>query len=75
MATGVPTHLGLPPMILGSPLLTNLAVKGLDDVVGASFIVEADPVKAAALLDRHISAKRSALGLSEPAPECQAPAA
>ena len=75
VATGVTTHLGLPPMILGSPLITNLAVKGLDDVVGASFIVEPDPVKAGELIDRHISAKRLALGLPDAAQEAAAPAA
>jgi carbon-monoxide dehydrogenase catalytic subunit len=64
VATGITTHLGLPPMILGSPMITKLALEGLNQVVGAAFIVEADPIKAAELLDRHISAKRQALGLS-----------
>jgi carbon-monoxide dehydrogenase catalytic subunit len=63
VASGITTHLGLPPLILGSPMVTDLAVSGLDDVVGARFIVEADPVKAGQLLDGHISAKRLALGL------------
>jgi carbon-monoxide dehydrogenase catalytic subunit len=63
VATGITTHLGLPPLILGSPLVTNLAVAGLNDVVGACFIVEPDPVKAGQLLDAHIAAKRQALGL------------
>jgi carbon-monoxide dehydrogenase catalytic subunit len=75
VASGITTHLGLPPMILGSPLITNLAVKGLNDVVGASFIVEPDPVKAAVLIDRHIAAKRLALGLPEDSLDSQAPAA
>ncbi|MDR1298497.1 MAG: anaerobic carbon-monoxide dehydrogenase catalytic subunit [Deltaproteobacteria bacterium] len=64
VATGVTTHLGLPPLILGSPLVTNLAVSGLNDVVGACFLVEPDPVKAGELLDDLISRKRLALGLS-----------
>ncbi len=64
VATGVTTHLGLPPMILGSPKLTDLALKGLNDVVGAAFMVEPDPVKAGEMIDAHISAKRQALGLS-----------
>jgi len=64
VATGITTHLGLPPMILGSPVVTNLAVKGLNDVVGAAFMVEPDPFKAGEMLDAHISAKRLALGLS-----------
>jgi carbon-monoxide dehydrogenase catalytic subunit len=64
VATGITTHLGLPPMILGSPAVTELAVKGLNDVVGAAFMVEPDPLKAADLIDAHLSAKRLALGLS-----------
>jgi carbon-monoxide dehydrogenase catalytic subunit len=64
VATGITTHLGLPPMILGSPAVTNLAVSGLRDVVGAVFLVEPDPVKAGEKIDAHISAKRQALGLS-----------
>lgn len=64
VATGITTHLGLPPMILGSPVVTNLAVSGLNDVVGAAFIVEPDPIQAGKKIDAHISAKRRALGLS-----------
>jgi carbon-monoxide dehydrogenase catalytic subunit len=64
VATGITTHLGIPPMILGSPAITNLAVEGLKGVVGAAFMVEPDPFKAAALIDAHISSKRVALGLS-----------
>jgi carbon-monoxide dehydrogenase catalytic subunit len=64
VATGITTHLGLPPLILGSPAVTNLAVSGLNGVVGACFIVEPDPIKAGELLDKHISTKRQELGLS-----------
>lgn len=64
VATGITTHLGLPPMILGSPVVTDLALNGLKGAVGAAFIVESDPVKAGELIDAHISAKRQALGLS-----------
>lgn len=64
VASGITTHLGLPPMILGSPAVTNLALSGLNEVVGAAFMVEADPFRAAGLIDGHISAKRLALGLS-----------
>ncbi len=65
VASGVYTHIGHPPHILGSPLVTQLAVQGLEDVVGASFGVESDAVKAAELIDARISAKRVALGLSK----------
>lgn len=65
VASGIHTHLGLPPHITGSELLTSLALGGLNNVVGASFSVEPDPMKAADLLEAHIKAKRAALGLQE----------
>jgi anaerobic carbon-monoxide dehydrogenase catalytic subunit len=65
VASGIYTHLGLPPNILGSELVTNLALSGLEGVVGAVFAVEADPFKAAELIDMRIKIKRRGLGLSE----------
>jgi carbon-monoxide dehydrogenase catalytic subunit len=65
VASGIYTHLGHPPNILGSETVTNLAVSGLEDLVGACFVIEPDPVKAAELFDIRIRAKRKALGLSE----------
>lgn len=65
VASGIYTHLGHPPNILGSETVTNLAVSGLEDLVGASFVIEPDPVKAAELFDERIKSKRKALGLSE----------
>ena len=64
VASGIFTVLGLAPPILGSKLVTDLAVSGLEGVVGASFAVEGDPVKAAELIDARIRAKRTALGLT-----------
>jgi len=63
VASGIYTHLGLPPNILGSKVVTDLALNGLEDLVGASFVVEADPLKAAELIDARIISKRIALGL------------
>lgn len=63
VASGIYTHLGLPPHILGSELVTNLAVEGLEDVVGATFFIEQDPVKTADLFDARIDSKRKGLGL------------
>ena len=63
VACGIYTHLGLPPNILGSKVVTDLALNGLEGLVGASFVVEPDPRKAAELLDQRITGKRKALGL------------
>jgi carbon-monoxide dehydrogenase catalytic subunit len=64
VASGVSTHLGLAPNITGSKMVTDLALGGLESLVGASFWVEPDPLKAAELIDERISTKRKALGLS-----------
>ena len=45
-------------------MITDLALKGLDDVFGACFSVESDPFKAADMIDERIKAKRLALGWS-----------
>ncbi|MCJ2165319.1 MULTISPECIES: anaerobic carbon-monoxide dehydrogenase catalytic subunit [unclassified Pseudodesulfovibrio] len=65
VASGIYTHLGHPPNILGSKTVTNLAVSGLEDLVGATFFIEGDMVKAANMFDERIKTKRKALGLSE----------
>jgi carbon-monoxide dehydrogenase catalytic subunit len=65
VASGIYTHLGHPPNILGSETVTNLAVSGLEDLVGATFFIEPDPVKTAEMFDERIKAKRKGLGLSE----------
>jgi carbon-monoxide dehydrogenase catalytic subunit len=64
MASGIFTHLGVMPPILGSKKVTELATKGLNDVFGACFAVEPDPIKAAELITNHILEKRKGLGLS-----------
>ena len=63
MASGVFTVLGVMPPIAGSKKVVELATSGLNDVFGACFAVEPDPVKACTLITSHIAAKRKALGL------------
>ncbi len=65
VASGIYTHLGHPPNITGSELVTNLALEGLDQLLGACFGIEPDPFKAAELIDKRIRQKRKALGLGE----------
>lgn len=63
VASGVFTHLGPMPPITGSMNIVKLLTEGLRDAVGATFAVEPDPTKAAALIINHIESKRGALGL------------
>lgn len=63
VASGIYTHLGHPPNITGSKIVTDLALSGLDDLIGACFVIEPDPFAAADLIDKRITAKRTALGL------------
>ncbi|WP_136798587.1 anaerobic carbon-monoxide dehydrogenase catalytic subunit [Desulfosediminicola ganghwensis] len=65
VASGIPVQIGTPPQITGSKLVTDLATGGLEDVFGASFLVEADYRIAAEKMDERIKAKRKALGLGE----------
>lgn len=65
VASGIYTHLGHPPNITGSAVVTNLALEGLDNLLGACFAIEPDPFKAAELIDKRIRQKRQALGLEE----------
>jgi len=64
VASGIYTHLGFPPNILGSKVVTDLVLEGFEDLVGACYLVEPDPVKAAQLFDERIKKKRVALGLT-----------
>ncbi len=63
MASGIFTVLGVMPPVLGSKNIVELATSGLENIFGARFAVEPDPLKAADLIIEHINQKRKALGL------------
>jgi len=63
VGSGITTVLGVQPAIFGSPKVVDLLAGGLDGVVGAKFVVEPDPEKAALWIRRHIESKRRGLGL------------
>lgn len=63
VASGIYTVLGTAPPVFGSPNVVKLLTEGLQDVFGATFAVEPDPNRAAALIRRHIEGKRAALNL------------
>lgn len=64
VASGIYTVLGIAPPVFGSPNIVKLLTEGLESVFGATFTVEPDPNRAAALIRRHIEKKRASLGLS-----------
>ncbi len=63
VASGIYTVLGIAPPVFGSPNIVKLLTEGLEGVLGATFAVEPDPNRAAALIRRHIEKKRQGLGL------------
>lgn len=63
VASGIYTVLGTAPPIFGSPNVIKLLTEGLEAVFGATFAVEPDPDRAAALIRQHIERKRAGLGL------------
>jgi len=63
VSSGIYTVLGTVPQVLGSPNVTDLLTAGAEEVVGATFAVEPDPEKAAALMLDRIEEKRKGLGL------------
>jgi carbon-monoxide dehydrogenase catalytic subunit len=63
VAQGVNVHLGVIPPVLGSEAVTKLLTEDLEKIIGARFVVEPDPKKAAEIILEHIDRKRRALGL------------
>ena len=63
VSSGIYTVLGVAPPVLGGPAVTQLLTDGAEDIIGAKFTVEPDPVKASELILQHIQRKREALGL------------
>jgi carbon-monoxide dehydrogenase catalytic subunit len=63
VSSGIFTVLGTVPPVLGGPLVTQVLTQGANDVVGAAFAVETDPIKGAGLMIAHIDKKRKALGI------------
>ncbi len=64
VASGVFTHLGVIPPVLGSQTVTKLLTEDIESLIGGKFYVEPDPVKAAETIYAFILEKRKKLGLS-----------
>jgi len=69
VGSGIYTVLGTAPPVFGSPNIVKLLTEGLQDVFGATFAVEPDPNRAAALIRRHIEGKRAGLNLPAVSPD------
>ena len=64
VALGITVHLGRAPPILGGPEVVTLLTRKSEELFGAKFIIEEDPIKASKLLLLHIGNAREKLGLS-----------
>jgi carbon-monoxide dehydrogenase catalytic subunit len=63
VAAGLPTHVGVIPPVLGSPLVAKVLTQDIKGLLGGYFIVETDPRVAAAKLLEAIRERRAGLGL------------
>ncbi len=63
VASGIYTHLGVVPPVMGSQEVINILTKGAMDLVGGAFFIEPNPVKAAKIMAEYIEKKRKALGI------------
>jgi len=63
VAAGLPTHVGVVPPVLGSPLVAEVLTAKIKDLTGGYFIVETDPRKAAERLLEALRERRKGLGL------------
>jgi len=63
VAAGLPTHVGVVPPVLGSPLVARVLTEEVKGLFGGYFIVDTDPVSAAGKLFNAIQERRRALGI------------
>lgn len=64
VGSGVFTHLGVIPPVLGSQKVSKILTEDVEGIFGGKFYVEPDPLKAADTIYNHILNKRKKLGLS-----------
>ena len=63
LALGLPLHLGVPPFITGSKLVTKVLTEDMVSLTGGRVIVDGDGVSAANTLEAIIEEKRRALNI------------
>lgn len=63
VGSGICTHLGLVPPLLGGAEVVTILTEGASDLVGGAFFVEPDPTAAASIMIEYVEKKRKNLGL------------
>lgn len=63
VGSGITTYLGNPLPITGSEKVTKLLCEDLDDIIGAKFVFESDPIKTAKMIIDLLDDKRAKFGL------------
>ena len=63
LALGLPLHLGLPPFITGSALVTKVLTEDMKNLTGGQVIVNGDAAESASILEKIIEDKRKALNI------------
>lgn len=63
VTAGLPTHVGVIPPVLGSPLVSRILTQDIKNIFGGYFIVETDPRAAAEKLLEAIRERRKGLGI------------
>ena len=63
LALGLPLHLGLPPFITGSSLVTQVLTEDMRELTGGQVIVNGDAKASADILERIIEDKRKTLNI------------
>ena len=63
LALGLPLHLGLPPFVTGSKIVTKVLTEDMKELTGGQVIINADAKESADILEKIIEERRSALNI------------
>ena len=63
LALGLPLHLGVPPFVTGSSLVTKVLTEDMKALTGGQVIIDGDAKSSAGTLEKIIEEKRSALNI------------
>ena len=63
LALGLPLHLGLPPFVTGSKLVTKVLTEDMKSLTGGQVMINGDAKESAEILDKIIEEKRAGLNI------------